>query len=142
EGTPALVHGGPFANIAHGCNSLIATRAALGLADWVVTEAGFAFDLGGEKFFDIKCRVGELEPSLVVIVASVRALRHHGGAEVHALADPDPAAVERGLCNLDHHLDCVAGFGQSAVVAINRMAGDRGDDINLAVRHAEARGVP
>ncbi len=142
EGTPALVHGGPFANIAHGCSSLIATRAALGMADWVVTEAGFAFDLGGEKFFDIKCRVGELEPSLCVMVVSVRALRHHGGADVPRLTEPDPSAVERGLCNLDHHLDCVAGFGQPAVVALNRMAGDRADEIDLVVRHCAARGVP
>jgi len=137
EGTPALVHGGPFGNVAHGCNSLIATRTALALADWVVTEAGFGADLGAEKFCDIKCRIGGLEPACAVLVASVRALRHHGGAAKEALARPDPRAVERGLSNLERHARNLARFGLRCVVALNRFAGD--DEEELALVEAFCR---
>src|SRR3954467_2081633 len=120
EGTPAFVHGGPFANIAHGCNSILATRMAQSRADYAVTEAGFAFDLGGEKFFDLKCRSAGLNPAAVVIVATIRALKMHGGAPLDALAGRDPGAVERGLENLAAHLDSAAHFGKPVVVAINQ----------------------
>ena len=111
EGTPVFVHGGPFANIAHGCNSVLATRGALGCADYVVTEAGFGADLGAEKFFDIKCRKAGLSPSAVVVVASVRALKYHGGVERVDLGKEDVSALERGLANLDRHLSNIAKFG-------------------------------
>lgn len=124
EGTPVLVHGGPFANIAHGCNALIATRAALGLADWVVTEAGFGADLGAEKFFDIKCRLGGLKPSCVVVVATVRALKYNGGVEVANLAREDVAALERGIPNLLRHCANMEMFGAPVVVALNRFETD------------------
>ena len=139
EGVPALVHGGPFANIAHGCNSLIATRHAMHLADWVITEAGFAFDLGGEKFLDIKCAGAGLEVSAVVLVATVRALRYHGGADDFGATNAE--AVERGLCNLDRHLDSVGQFGLPALVAINRFTTDTEAELELIVRHCAARGV-
>lgn len=133
EGTPAFVHGGPFANIAHGCNSVIATRTALGLADYVVTEAGFGADLGAEKFFDIKCRIAELAPDAAVIVATVRALKMNGGVAKADLAAPDVAAVQRGGANLMRHLENVAQFGVPAVVAINRFASDTEEEV-AAVR--------
>lgn len=120
EGGPALVHGGPFGNIAHGCNSIVATRAAMGLADYVVTEAGFGLDLGAEKFFDIKCRAAEIWPSALVLVATVRALRYHGGDAT--ATDKSPAglaALERGLGNLHHHVMSARSFGFDPVVAIN-----------------------
>src|SRR3954447_11124937 len=120
EGTPAFVHGGPFANIAHGCNSVLATRMAMAFGEYAVTEAGFAFDLGAEKFFDIKCRSAGLNPSAVVIVATIRALKMHGGVTLDALSRPDPSAVERGLENLAAHLDAAAKFGKPTVVAINQ----------------------
>ncbi|MCC2976002.1 formate--tetrahydrofolate ligase [Sphingomonas sp. PL-96] len=131
EGTPAFVHGGPFANIAHGCNSVIATRTALDLADYVVTEAGFGADLGAEKFFDIKCRKAGLAPDAAVVVATVRALKMNGGVAKAELAEPDVAAVARGGVNLARHLENVAQFGVSAVVAINRFATDT--DAEIAV---------
>ena len=124
EHTPALVHGGPFANIAHGCNSLLATDAALRLADYVVTEAGFGADLGAEKFFDIKCRVGELKPAAAVIVATVRALKMHGGRAKSDLGVEDVAAVRAGFSNLRRHVENVRKFGVPAVVAINAFTGD------------------
>ncbi|MBM4357924.1 MAG: formate--tetrahydrofolate ligase [Deltaproteobacteria bacterium] len=142
EGTPAVVHGGPFANIAHGCNSVLATRMALHHADWVVTEAGFGFDLGAEKFFDIKCRSAGLDPAVVVLVATVRALKLHGGVKYEALSTPDPAAVERGLENLERHLDSVRVFGKEAVVAINRFAADSPDELAVVERACERLGVP
>src|SRR5688572_25606745 len=113
DGVPAFVHGGPFGNIAHGCNSVIATKMALAHADWVVTEAGFAFDLGAEKFFDIKCRSAGLDTAAVVLVATVRALKRHGGTGKDGLAVPDPAAVERGLDNLRKHIESVRAFGET-----------------------------
>ncbi len=125
EHTPAFVHGGPFANIAHGCNSLMATRMALKLADYVVTEAGFGADLGAEKFLDIKCRVGGLRPSAVVIVASIRALKHHGGAAKDELKNEDIGALEKGIPNLLKHIENITkNFGLPAVVAINRFPND------------------
>jgi formate--tetrahydrofolate ligase len=124
EGTPAFVHGGPFANIAHGCNSVIATRAALKLADYVVTEAGFGADLGAEKFFDIKCREAGLKPAAAVIVASVRALKMHGGAAKDALGKEDLAALEAGLANLARHVVNVRKFGVPPIVAINHFGND------------------
>lgn len=129
--TPALVHGGPFANIAHGCNSLIATKTALRLADYVVTEAGFGADLGAEKFFDIKCRAGGLEPAAVVLVATVRALKMHGGVDKDKLGEENPEALRRGFANLKIHLENLAKFGVPAVTAINRFATDSTAEITL-----------
>jgi len=124
EGTPALVHGGPFANIAHGCNSVIATRAALGLADYVVTEAGFGADLGAEKFLDIKCRQADLAPSVIVVVATVRALKMHGGVAQKDLGPENVAAVSAGTGNLVRHIENMKSFGVPVVVAINRFTTD------------------
>jgi formate--tetrahydrofolate ligase len=142
EGTPALVHGGPFANIAHGCSSVVATRMALHLSDWAVTEAGFGFDLGAEKFFDIKCVGAGLDTAAVVLVATVRALRMHGGVPRDDLAAPDPEAVMRGLVNLDKHVENIRTFGEPPIVALNRFAGDRDDEIELVRGRCEAHGVP
>ena len=124
EGNPVLIHGGPFANIAHGCNSVTATNAALRLADYVVTEAGFGADLGAEKFLDIKCRTAGLKPELAVVVATVRALKLHGGADAKQLGTEDVAAVQRGLANLQRHCENLAQFGLPVLVAINRFVSD------------------
>jgi formate--tetrahydrofolate ligase len=124
EGTPAFVHGGPFANIAHGCNSVIATRAALKLADYVVTEAGFGADLGAEKFFDIKCREAGLKPAVAVVVATVRALKMHGGVAKDALGQENLKALEAGLSNLARHVVNIRKFGVPPIVAINHFTGD------------------
>ena len=124
ENTPALVHGGPFANIAHGCNSVMATNAALRLADYVVTEAGFGADLGGEKFFDVKCRKAGLRPDAAVIVATVRALKMHGGVARGDLGEENAEAVSAGLANLRRHIENVGRFGVPAIVGINRFTGD------------------
>ncbi|HUI26491.1 MAG TPA: formate--tetrahydrofolate ligase [Candidatus Kryptonia bacterium] len=142
EGTPALVHGGPFANIAHGCNSILATRMAMQLADWTITEAGFGFDLGAEKFFDIKCAGAGLDTAAVVLVATVRALKMHGGVGIPDLAKINPEAVTRGLPNLDKHIENIAQFGERPVVAVNRFAGDDDEEIRLVQRHCAERGVP
>ena len=142
EGVPAFVHGGPFANIAHGCSSVIATRTALSLADWVVTEAGFGFDLGAEKFFDIKCVSAGLDAAAVVLVATVRALKRHGGVPKGALGEPDPAAVERGLPNLAKHLDSIRDFGEVPVVALNRFAADSEEEVEVVRRAAAQWGAP
>lgn len=142
EGCPALVHGGPFANIAHGCNSVVATRAALHLADWVVTEAGFGFDLGAEKFFDIKCASAGLKTSAVVLVATARALKMHGGVPRDQLRSPDPEALRRGLPNLERHLESVAHFGQRPVVALNHFADDSQEEIEALRAFCQARGLP
>ena len=132
EHTPAFIHGGPFANIAHGCNSLMATRMALKFADYVVTEAGFGADLGAEKFLDIKCRIGDLKPDAVVIVATVRALKHHGGAHKSELTTENLAALEKGLPNLLKHIDNITNtFGLPAVVAINRFPNDTEAELAL-----------
>lgn len=139
EGTPAFVHGGPFANIAHGCNSVLATRTALATAEMVVTEAGFGADLGAEKFVDIKSRSSGLFPGAAVLVASIRALRHHGGVAREALARPDRAAVARGLANLDHHVRIVRRLGLPAVVALNAFAGDGEEELSLVRSHCRDR---
>jgi formate--tetrahydrofolate ligase len=141
EGTPAFVHGGPFANIAHGCNSILATRMALARADYAVTEAGFAFDLGGEKFFDLKCRAAGLNPAALVIVATIRALKMHGGVALDALKEPDPGAVERGLENLAAHLDSAAHFGKPVVVAINQFQADTADELAVVHKYCAGRGT-
>ena len=140
EGTPAFVHGGPFANIAHGCNSVIATRAALGLADYVVTEAGFGADLGAEKFFDIKCRQAGLKPAAAVIVATVRALKMNGGVAKVDLGAPDAEAVRRGGVNLARHIENVRAFGVPVVVAINRFDGDTPEEVAVINEIAEHQG--
>src|ERR1041384_6400710 len=124
EGTPAFIHGGPFANIAHGCNSVVATTTALKLADYVVTEAGFGADLGAEKFFDIKCRKAGLRPAAAVVVATVRALKMHGGVPRDGLKEENVAAVEKGFANLQRHLENLRGFGVPAVVSVNRFSAD------------------
>ncbi len=142
EGSPAILHGGPFANIAHGCNSVLATKTALELADWVVTEAGFGFDLGAEKFLDIKCRVAGLDPRAVVVVATVRALKSHGGVAAADLGTPDAEAVRRGLPNLERHLDSLAAFGLPGVVALNHFTADSDDEVQAVLDACEARGVP
>ncbi len=131
EGTPAFVHGGPFANIAHGCNSVLATKMAMQHAEWAITEAGFGFDLGAEKFFDIKCRMAELDPAAVVLVTTVRALKMHGGKAKHELHEPDLSAVSRGLENLDKHIENVEKFNKHPVVALNRFASDTDEEIAL-----------
>ncbi|HEB89735.1 MAG TPA: formate--tetrahydrofolate ligase [Deltaproteobacteria bacterium] len=142
EGTPALVHGGPFANIAHGCNSVLATRMALHTADWCVTEAGFGFDLGAEKFFDIKCQGAGLDTAAVVLVATVRALKMHGGRKRSELDRPDPEAVRRGLPNLEKHLESIRCFGENAIVAINRFAADTREEIDVVRSFCGESGVP
>ncbi len=138
EGSPALVHGGPFANIAHGCNSVVATRAALKLADYVVTEAGFGADLGAEKFFDIKCRQAELKPTAAVIVATVRALKMHGGVAKDALGSENLPALEAGLANLARHIANLRKFGMPVVVAVNRFEADSPAELEF-VESAVAR---
>ena len=140
EGNPALLHGGPFANIAHGCNSVIATRAALSLGDYVVTEAGFGADLGAEKFFDIKCRQAGLSPDAVVIVATVRALKMNGGVAKADLAGEDIEAVRRGSINLIRHIENVRQFGVPAVVAVNHFVSDTEDEIAVIQEAAAAHG--
>ncbi len=142
EGVPALIHGGPFANIAHGCNSVIATRMAMHLSDWAVTEAGFGFDLGAEKFYDIKCRGAGLDTAAVVLVATIRALKLHGGVGKEALDAPDAKAVGRGLPNLDKHVENIGHFGEVPVVALNRFGDDREDEIAVVRDHCAALGVP
>jgi formate--tetrahydrofolate ligase len=142
EGVPAVVHGGPFANIAHGCNSVLATRTALAGADYVITEAGFAFDLGGEKFHHIKCRSSGLAPAAIVIVATLRALKMHGGVALEELARPDQGAVERGLENLAAHLDAAAQFQRPILVALNHFPADTVDEIAVVRSYCESRGIP
>jgi formate--tetrahydrofolate ligase len=143
EGVPAFVHGGPFANIAHGCNSVVATKMALAHADWVVTEAGFGSDLGAEKFLDIKCRYAGLDPAALVIVATVRALKRHGGVTERAKwSTADPEAVERGLPNLRKHVENGAHFGLLPVVAINRFATDSAEEIAVIQRACDEMGAP
>ncbi len=134
EGVPAFIHGGPFANIAHGCNSVIATKMALAYADWVITEAGFGFDLGAEKFFDIKCVSADLDTAAVVLVATIRALKLHGGGDKNSLEKPDANAVEKGLKNLTKHIENIQTFCEPPVVALNRFSTDTDEEISI-VRH-------
>ena len=141
EGNPAFIHGGPFANIAHGCNSVIATKSALKLADYVVTEAGFGADLGAEKFFDIKCRKAGLNPSAAVVVATIRALKMHGGVAKDDLGKENLKALEKGLDNLERHVQNVLSFGVPAVVAINRFVTDTDAEIALVRERCGALGA-
>jgi formate--tetrahydrofolate ligase len=142
EGGPAFVHAGPFGNIAHGCNSILATRSALALADLVVTEAGFGSDLGVEKFFDIKCRMGGLQPEAAVIVATVRSLKMHGGRDKKDLGVEDVEALERGLPNLEKHIENVRHFGVPAVIALNRRTGDSDAELQAVADFASRVGMP
>ncbi len=142
EGVPCFVHGGPFANIAHGCNSVLATKMALHFGDYAVTEAGFAFDLGAEKFLDIKCRQAGLNPSAFVIVATARALKMHGGTALADLKTTDVEALKRGLANLDAHLDAAAHYKRPVVVAVNKFFDDSQEELDAIVAHCEARGIP
>lgn len=141
EHTPVLVHGGPFANIAHGCNSLVATKAALKLADYVVTEAGFGADLGAEKFFDIKCRKGNLKPSVAVIVATIRALKMHGGVNKEDLAQENLKALNEGFENLRTHIENIQKYGLPVVVAVNKFASDTDKEIDLLMKKTKEMGV-
>ncbi|WP_263282513.1 formate--tetrahydrofolate ligase [Schnuerera sp. xch1] len=141
ENTPALIHGGPFANIAHGCNSMQATKLGLKLADYTITEAGFGADLGAEKFFDIKARFGDLNPDATVIVATVRALKHHGGAKKGELENEDLDALAEGVENLEKHIENVNKFGVPAIVAINRFPTDTEAELNLLMEKCQALGA-
>ncbi|MBI2080681.1 MAG: formate--tetrahydrofolate ligase, partial [candidate division NC10 bacterium] len=142
EGTPALVHGGPFANIAHGCNSVLATKTALALGEICVTEAGFGFDLGAEKFFDIKCPAAGLTPDAVVLVASARALKYHGGVAVRDLDREDLPALKRGFPNLEKHVEDTRLFGVPLVVAINRFPADTDAELAAVRERCAALGLP
>jgi len=141
EGTPALVHGGPFANIAHGCSSVMATRLGMSLADYAITEAGFGADLGAEKFFDIKCRQADLEPDVAVLVATVRALKFHGGKARKALSKEDPEAVQKGAANLAKHVENIRRYGVPVVVAINAFSGDSQAEWEVLQRACDDLGV-
>ena len=141
EGTPAFVHGGPFGNIAHGCNSIIATNLALRLADLVVTEAGFGSDLGAEKFLNIKCRAGGLKPKAIVVVATIRALKMHGGVPKSDLDKPDKVAIERGLGNLIKHCENMSSFGLPVVVSLNRFIRDTDEEMDFLQALCESHGL-
>ena len=141
EGTPAFVHGGPFANIAHGCNSVAATKAAMTLGEYAITEAGFGSHLGAQKFFDIKCRHAHLTPSAVVLVTSLKALRWHGGVDLKEIGKPDLEALKAGLCNLDAHVANLKHFGPGIVVSMNHFAGDPEEEIAVLREHCQKLGV-
>ena len=142
EGVPALVHGGPFANIAHGCNSLLATCLARHCADWAITEAGFGFDLGAEKFFDIKCRLGNLDPLAVVLVTTARALKLHGGQPKDQLGKDNLIALRKGLANLDKHIENVRKFNKQPIVALNRFADDNCNEIDMIATRCRDQDTP
>lgn len=137
ENTPAFVHGGPFANIAHGCNTVVATKMALSHADYVITEAGFGADLGAEKFYDIKCRKAGLQPALTVLVATAQGLKMHGGVPLDQIAEPNLEGLRAGLPNLDKHLRNLRSFGQNLVIVFNRFAADTDEEMELLRRHCE-----
>ncbi len=141
EGNPAIIHGGPFANIAQGTNSVIATRMGMTFSDYTVTEAGFGFDLGAEKFFDIKCQSAGLSPKAVVLTATVRALKYHGGASLKTLTTPDAEALKRGLPNLEKHLENIKQFNVTPVIAINRFATDTDEEVQVILDKAEELGI-
>lgn len=142
EHSPAFIHGGPFANIAHGCNSLLATRAAMTLGDWAITEAGFGADLGAEKFLDIKCRTAGIWPSAVVVVATLRALKYHGGVEVADVETPDVEAVLGGMSNLEHHCrNLVDIYGLTPVICFNRFPSDTDEEMDAAIEHLRDQGI-
>ena len=143
ENNPAIIHGGPFANIAHGCNTVTATKAALKLGEYVVTEAGFGADLGAEKFIDIKCRKSGLRPDVAVVVATLRALKHHGGVEAADLNTPNLGAIEKGIANLERHVDNVRNrYGLPCVVSINHFTSDTQEELDLLRKHMDRQGVP
>ena len=142
EGTPAFIHGGPFANIAHGCNSIIATKTAMSFGDYVITEAGFGADLGAEKFFNIKCRKSGLNPVLTVLVATLNGLKMHGGTALENIQKPDAEGVKKGFANLDRHINNLKSFGQSVVVCFNKFSSDTEEEINLVKEHCAEMGVP
>lgn len=137
ENTPAFVHGGPFANIAHGCNSIIATKMAMSYADYAITEAGFGADLGAEKFFDIKCRASGLQPKLSVLVATLQGLKMHGGVAESRIKEPDSEGIQRGLANLDRHVHNLRNFGQRVVICFNHYQGDLDSEIDLVRKHCQ-----
>lgn len=141
EGNPAIIHGGPFANIAQGTNSIIATKMGLSLSDYVVTEAGFASELGAEKFFDIKCQYGNLKPNAAVLVATVRALKYHGGVELNKLNSPDTNALKKGFGNLEKHIENVQLFNINPVVAINRFITDTDEEIQMIIDKCKSLGI-
>ena len=141
EHHPVIVHGGPFANIAHGCNSVIATRMAMSWSDYTVTEAGFGADLGAEKFFDIKCRQAGLKPDLTVLVASTLALKMHGGVDEKEIKLPNAEGLQRGFANLDRHIANLQNFGQTVLVCFNRFASDTDDEIAMVINHCAEKGV-
>ena len=142
ENTAAFIHGGPFANIAHGCNSIIATKTAMTFGDYVITEAGFGADLGAEKFFNIKCRKSGLKPDLTVLVATLNGLKMHGGTPLADIQKPDAAGVVKGFANLDRHIRNLQGFGQTVIVCFNKYASDTEEEINLVKEHCAEMGVP
>jgi formate--tetrahydrofolate ligase len=141
EGTPAIIHGGPFANIAQGTNTVIATKLGMSLSDYVVTEAGFGFDLGAEKFFDIKCKSAGISPKAVVLVATVRALKYHGGASLKELNEPNVEAIKKGAVNLEKHLENISHFGLPSVVAINRFTQDTEEEIRVIQDTCQKAGI-
>jgi len=141
ENTPAFVHGGPFANIAHGCNSILATKLAMTFSDYTITEAGFGADLGAEKFYDIKCRRAGLNPKLTVLVVTARALKMHGGVSQEEMSQPHMEALKKGFANMDKHLENLSKFGQNVVVAFNRYGDDTDEEINAVRQHCEEKGV-
>ena len=141
EHTAAFVHGGPFANIAHGCNSVMATKLAMTLGDYVITEAGFGADLGAEKFYDIKCRKSGLQPKLTIIVATAQGLKMHGGVSLDQIKEPNAEGLTKGLANLDKHIENLRSFGQTVVVAFNRYANDTEEEIDLVRQHCAAQGI-
>ena len=141
ENTPAFVHGGPFANIAHGCNSILATQMALTYGDYVITEAGFGADLGAEKFFNIKCRKAGLSPKLTVIVATAQSLKLHGGVPEKEIKEPNIEGLKNGFANLDKHIENMKSFGQQVIVTFNRFATDTDEEIALVAEHCEEKGV-
>lgn len=141
EGTPAIVHCGPFANIAHGCNSVVATKMALTLGDYAITEAGFGADLGAEKFYDIKCRTAGLQPALTVLVVTLQALKMHGGVAYQDIKEPNIEAVKQGFWNLDKHVENIKRFGQKIVVAFNRYNNDTEEEIEAVRAHCQELGV-
>lgn len=141
EGTAAFVHGGPFANIAHGCNSVIATKAAMTYGDYAITEAGFGADLGAEKFFNIKCRKSGLEPALTILVATLRGLKMHGSVPLERIAEPDEDGLRKGFANLDRHIRNLQNFGQTVIVCLNRFASDSDEELDIVRRHCKEYGA-
>lgn len=141
EHTPAFIHGGPFANIAHGCNSILATKLAMTFGDYAITEAGFGADLGAEKFYDIKCRKGGLQPKLTVLVATAQGLKMHGGVAPELIKEPNMEGLKKGIRNLDKHIENLQSFGQTVVVAFNRYANDTDEELDFVRRHCEEIGV-